>query len=165
MFDSSADDVSITDESEKLSSKGKAAAMLSKTLKECVVIGRRARFSWRRMRAGVLVFKESREMGGGQRVFAIGKKLGEGGYSTIWLVHEWQPDGSERQYAVKRVLVNRSDPEQAAATTTARAAARAAVWRPGESRCAVAGDGGHAHLVHQARGNIGRHADVALATA
>lgn len=111
----SADDESIMDESEKISAKGKAAAMLSKTLKECVVIGRRARFSWRRMRAGVLVFKESREMGGGQRVFAIGKKLGEGGYSTIWLVHEWQPDGSERQYAVKRVLVNRSDPEQAAA--------------------------------------------------
>jgi hypothetical protein len=29
----------------------------------------------------------------------------------------------------------------------------------------VAGDGRHAQLVHQARGHVGRHADVALATA
>ena len=62
------------------------------------------------MRAGVLAFQSGTE----RRTFAIGKKLGEGGYSTIWKVHEWQPDGSEKQFAVKRVILDRRDPEQVA---------------------------------------------------
>ena len=40
--------------------------------------------------------------------------MGEGGYSTIWRVHEWQPDGSEKQFAVKRVILDRRDPDQVA---------------------------------------------------
>ena len=90
-----------------------AVATVRKAVREVGVLGRRAQFAWRQ-RAGVLVFQEGPSSGGSQRSFAIGKKLGEGGYSTIWTVHEWQPDASERQYAVKRVVVDRRDAEQVA---------------------------------------------------
>lgn len=92
--------------------------MIKKSLKEVAVLRRRAAFGWRHLSSGVLVFRERAndvEGGeGGRRTFAIGKKLGEGGYSTIWRVHEWQPDGSETQFAVKRVIVDRNDDEQVA---------------------------------------------------
>ena len=89
--------------------EARASAAIRKALKEATVLKRRATFGWRHLRAGVLVFQSS----GSRRTFAVGKKLGEGGYSTIWRVHEWQPDGSERQFAVKRVILNQ-DPEQVA---------------------------------------------------
>ena len=100
------------EERASLSTSAKAAAVIKKGLKEVAIMGRRARFAWRHLSAGVLIFQEARESGGGQRTFAIGRKLGEGGYSTIWSVHEWQPDGSERQFAVKRVILDRKDQEQ-----------------------------------------------------
>ena len=86
----------------------RALATVRKALKEASAIKRRAAFGWRHMRAGVLAFQSGTE----RRTFAVGKKLGEGGYSTIWRVHEWQPDGSEKQFAVKRVILDRRDPEQ-----------------------------------------------------
>ena len=93
-------------------SSNRAAAVIKKALKEATILGRRATFGWRHLRAGVLSFQATTETGGVCRTFAIGKKLGEGGYSTIWLVHEWQPDGSERQLAVKRCILDRNDREQ-----------------------------------------------------
>ena len=89
----------------------KASSMVQKSLKELRVMRRRVAFGWRHLKAGVLVFQDG---GGQRRTFAVGKKLGEGGYSTIWRVHEWQPDGSETQFAVKRVILDRRDPEQVA---------------------------------------------------
>ena len=93
--------------------RAKALGVLTKGLREIRGLSRRATFRWRHLRAGVLIFQESQEQGGGQRTFAISRKLGEGGYSTIWRVHEWQPDGAERQFAVKRVLFDSRDAEQA----------------------------------------------------
>ena len=81
-----------------------AALYLRKGMKETLTLGRRAAFGWRHLRVGVLAFNEPAS--GTRRTFAIGKKLGEGGYSTIWRVHEWQPDGSERQFAVKRIIID-----------------------------------------------------------
>ena len=89
----------------------KASSMVQKSLKELRVMRRRVAFGWRHLKAGVLVFQDG---GGQRRTFAVGKKLGEGGYSTIWRVHEWQPDGSEKQFAVKRVILDRRDAEQVA---------------------------------------------------
>ena len=86
------------------------AGFLPKAIKEAAVLSRRAKFGWRHLSSGSLAFQSGSE----QRTFAIGKKLGEGGYSTIWRVHEWQPDGSERQFAVKRVILDRRDSEQLA---------------------------------------------------
>ena len=86
------------------------AGFLRKAIKEAAVLSRRAKFGWRHLSSGSLAFQSGSE----QRTFAIGKKLGEGGYSTIWRVHEWQPDGSERQFAVKRVILDRRDSEQLA---------------------------------------------------
>lgn len=58
---------------------------MTKALKEAATLGRRATYSWRKWTGnGVLVFDDS--MSGTRRIFAIGKKLGEGGYSTIWQV-------------------------------------------------------------------------------
>ena len=88
----------------------RARATLRKALKEAKLLKRRATFGWRHLRTGVLTFQS----GDSRRTFAVGKKLGEGGYSTIWKVHEWQPDGSERQFAVKRVILDRKDAEQVA---------------------------------------------------
>ena len=87
-----------------------AALYLRKGMKETLTLGRRAAFGWRHLRVGVLAFNEPAS--GTRRTFAIGKKLGEGGYSTIWRVHEWQPDGSERQFAVKRIIIDAKDAEQ-----------------------------------------------------
>ena len=89
----------------------KASSMVQKSLKELRVMRRRVAFGWRHLKAGVLVFQDG---GGQRRTFAVGKKLGEGGYSTIWRVHEWQPDGSEWQCAVKRIILDRKDEEQVA---------------------------------------------------
>lgn len=86
-----------------------AALLITRALKEAAAYGRRATFGWRHLRAGVLIFEDL--AAGTRRTFAVGKKLGEGGYSTIWRVHEWQPDGSERQFAVKRCIIDRSDAE------------------------------------------------------
>ena len=63
----------------------RAATLMTKALKEAATLGRRATYSWRKWTGnGVLVFDDS--MSGTRRIFAIGKMLGEGGYSTIWQV-------------------------------------------------------------------------------
>ena len=93
--------------------EARASAFIRKALKEATVLGRRATFGWRHLRAGVLDFQTTGAEGS-RRTFAIGKQFGEGGYSTIWRVHEWQPDGTEKQFAVKRVILDRRDAEQLA---------------------------------------------------
>ena len=73
---------------------------------------RSSALEFRRARAGSLTFHQPG--GAGPRMFVVGSKLGEGGYSTIWKVYERQPDGGLVSYAVKRVLLDASDEEQAA---------------------------------------------------
>ena len=75
--------------------------------KEALKTLRRAKYEMKRLRSARLHFSGPH----GERSFTIGKQLGEGGYATIWRVHERQPDCSEVRYAVKRVVFDGADPE------------------------------------------------------
>ena len=78
-----------------------ARTPLGKALKkEALKTLRRAKYEMKRLRSARLHFSGPH----GERSFTIGKQLGEGGYATIWRVHERQPDCSEVRYAVKRVV-------------------------------------------------------------
>ena len=65
--------------------EARASAVMRKALKEVAILGRRAKYGWRHLHAGVLAFQTSAEAGGGamRRTFAVGKKLGEGGYGVV----------------------------------------------------------------------------------
>ena len=85
-----------------------ARTPLGKALKkEALKTLRRAKYEMKRLRSARLHFSGPH----GERSFTIGKQLGEGGYATIWRVHERQPDCSEVRYAVKRVVFDGADPE------------------------------------------------------
>ena len=86
-----------------------AKEVLTKTLKEAVRVKRLAGYRFRKAQVGTLTFSSG---GADSRTFVIGKKLGEGGYSTIWKAYELQPDGGHRMFAVKRIVVDPSDLEQ-----------------------------------------------------
>ena len=103
----------LLDASESGSSSGRRLGFAKKLAKEVGKAGKSAAYKARRFRSAKLTFgTDGGEGGSHSRTFAITRKLGEGGYSTIWSVRERQPDGAEMEYAVKRVLIDGSDSEQ-----------------------------------------------------
>ena len=71
--------------------RARAARWLAKRVKEAKLLPARGVHSLHRFRKGTLTFSSAGEA---PRTFVIAGKLAEGGYSTIWRVLEWQPDGS-----------------------------------------------------------------------